>query len=441
MTTHATSNQRPGADDSEARLEALRARVCGADFPELGDEVNNHVHTVYSFSPYTPSDVAFEARAAGLRAVGSVDHDSIAAADEMTAAGAIVEVATTTGCELRVDFDGSFVSARRLNNPDSVGIAYIVFHGVPAGSRDRLAKFLRPLRDARVERTRSEVAALNRLLQETDASPLNFDRDVLPLTRVDEGGTVTERHVLYALADALQRQYPEGERLLDFLASAFDFGPGDTVRERITDESNPHRTYDLLGALKATFLPRFFVHPGYTEAISAFDAVSFAWKIGAIPAYAYLGDVEESPTGDKKAEQFEDAYLDTLFFELKRIGFRAVTYMPPRNTKEQLARVRALCEENRLMEISGVDINSSRQSFHCPEVLEPEFRHLNDSTWALIAHERLAAADPRRGLFGEEELRRGEPLCDRLPRFAEVGRALPVDDPVAATAEAVRRLG
>ncbi len=73
--------------------------------------------------------------------------------------------------------------------------------------------------------------------------------------------------------------------------------------------------------------------------------------------------------------------------------------MPPRNTLAQLLRVRGLCAEHGLMEISGVDINSPRQSFNCPEVLKPEFVHLVDATWALIAHEKLQAVDDRYGLF------------------------------------------
>jgi hypothetical protein len=102
-----------------------------------------------------------------------------------------------------------------------------------------------------------------------------------------------------------------------------------------------------------------------------------------------LGDISESPTGDKKAEKFEDDYLDTFIPRLKSLGFRAVTYMPPRNTKAQLLKLQSLCAINGLMEISGVDINSSRQSFTCPEVLLPEFRHLIDTTWALVAHENF----------------------------------------------------
>jgi len=76
------------------------------------------------------------------------------------------------------------------------------------------------------------------------------------------------------------------------------------------------------------------------------------------------------------------------------------------------------------MEISGVDINSPRQSFNCPELLRPEFDHLLGATWALIAHERLADADPRLGLFSPDNPLAGRPLAKRLAAYAEVGRCL-----------------
>jgi hypothetical protein len=64
-------------------------RVGGAAVPRPTGEINNHVHTIYSFSPYTPAMAAWRARAAGLSVAGSVDHDSVAAAAEMLEACAV----------------------------------------------------------------------------------------------------------------------------------------------------------------------------------------------------------------------------------------------------------------------------------------------------------------------------------------------------------------
>ena len=66
--------------------------------------------------------------------------------------------------------------------------------------------------------------------------------------------------------------------------------------------------------------------------------------------------------------------------------------MPTRNTPEQLARLRALCEENGLFQVSGEDINSPRQSFIIRAMEDPMFSNLIDATWKLIEHESSGAA-------------------------------------------------
>jgi len=114
---------------------------------------------------------------------------------------------------------------------------------------------------------------------------------------------------------------------------------------------------------------------------------------------------------------------------LGELGFQAITYMPPRNSLAQLKRVQELCASHGLMEISGVDINSSRQSFHCPEVLLPEFRHLNQSTWALIAHEKLTNREASLGLFDPRNPGSRLPLTQRLEAYAQVGRAMDAHHP------------
>ena len=75
------------------------------------------------------------------------------------------------------------------------------------------------------------------------------------------------------------------------------------------------------------------------------------------------------------------------------------------------------------MEISGVDINSSRQVFRCPEVTLPEFVHLNDRTWALIAHEHLVSRGGP-GIFDPESPLADAPLDVRLDIYARMGQRM-----------------
>ena len=58
-----------------------------------------------------------------------------------------------------------------------------------------------------------------------------------------------------------------------------------------------------------------------------------------------------------KSTEFEDDYLDELIQVLYDLGIRAITYMPTRNTDQQLTRLRALCDKYGMMQISGEDIN------------------------------------------------------------------------------------
>ena len=150
------------------------------------------------------------------------------------------------------------------------------------------------------------------------------------------------------------------------------------------------------------------------------DFVALANRVGGIAAYAYLGDVGESPTGDKAAQKFEDDYLDLLFETLHTLGFNAVTYMPSRNTKEQLDRVMKLCAEHGFFQISGEDINSPRQSFVCP-AMEP-YTHLYSATWALIGHELAASEDISKGMFSEKVVKEMPALSDRIEYFAKIGK-------------------
>ena len=103
--------------------------------------------------------------------------------------------------------------------------------------------------------------------------------------------------------------------------------------------------------------------------------------------------------------------------------------MPPRNTLEQLNRVKDLCSRYDFMEISGVDINSSRQSFNCPEILMPEFSHLIDNTWALIAHEHLASLDIRYSLFSPDNPLAEKSTGERIRLYAEAGRGMDLRNP------------
>lgn len=414
------------------RLDALKGYLEGAPaFPEFVTESNNHVHTIYSFSPYAPAMAALRAREAGLQVVGSVDHDSAGAAAEMAEAAGLLGMGAVTGFECRVYmYSEEEVAAgraplhdRKLNNPDTAGIAYMTVQGIPARSRDAVAEYLVPVREARLRRTGAMVERANEILGRLGAPLIDLEEDIVERSQFLRGGTVTERHLLAAMASKLIERFGVGQSLVDGLAE-LGLSLGGKVRDQLADPDNPHLVFDLLGVMKAEFLGQIYIVPDRTECPTMAEVAAFATSVDAIPAYAYLGDVTASPTGDKKAEKFEDDFLDLLVEELRRIGIPAITYMPPRNTPEQMARVAALAAEHGLLEVSGVDINTPRQVFNCPELQRPELAHLNDATWAMVAHERLAEVDGGLGLFSAHSPLASLPLAERVARYAGLGRGL-----------------
>lgn len=429
------------------RVAALQEYLQGSPaFPEFVTESNNHVHTIYSFSPYTPSMAALRAREAGLTVVGSVDHDSAAGAAEMAAAAAAVGLGSVTGFECRVYVHSADEVAegrapfhsRKLNNPDTAGIAYMTVQGIPASARDEVAEYLKPIREARLKRTAKMVDNANEILARLGAPLIDVEADIVGRSQFLHGGTVTERHLLAAMADKLIEHFGRGESLVEGLGE-LGLNLSSKVKAQLGDTDNPHLTFDLLGVMKAEFLDQIYVVPERTqdggECPTMAEVIGFATSIGAIPCYAYLGDVTASPTGDKKAEKFEDDFIDDLVAYLGEIGMPAITYMPPRNTAEQMARIAELADANGLLEVSGVDINTPRQVFNCPELQRPELDHLNDATWAMVAHEQLAEHDRALGLFAEASPLAGLPLKERVQRYSAVGRALVQDGlPVADAA-------
>ena len=413
------------APEKAQRLESLRQLKALYDngtltAPQATANVNNHIHTIYSFSPYSPTKAAYMAWVNGLTTAGIMDHDTVSGAEEFLEAGKILNLAVTVGFECRADMSCTPFKGRRINNPDQNSCAYLAMHGIPHQNIARAAAFLKPYREQRNLRNRKMVDNINNLIA-SSGIVLDFDQDVVPISMSKEGGSITERHILFALANKIIAHCGAGRPVVEFLKETLQMPVSSKNQELLLDASNPFYAYDLLGALKSDMVEKFYID-ATAECPDVRDFIALADEIGAISAYAYLGDVGNSVTGDKKAQKFEDDYLDQLIPALKDLGFRAVTYMPTRNTLPQLERLMKLCEANGLFQISGEDINSPRQKFVCEALSRAEFQHLITSTWALIGHELAATRCLEDGMFSQKTAAKYPNLSERVKSFAKIGQ-------------------
>lgn len=371
------------APTKEERLANFRRIAAATEFPEAVPQyINNHIHTTYSFSPYSPTAAVYASRMEGLCTAGIIDHDTIAGAREFLEAAKIIDMPVTIGMECRVSMEGTPLEEKRTNNPDQVGVSYMTIQSVPHDQIDRLMEFFQPYREARNRRN----AAMTQKICEVAGVDLDFERDVIPCSLWTEGGSVTERHLMYALAMKLMEQNGKGESMVSKLEQM-----GVTLSEKqktqMLDLEYPFYAYDLLGILKSAFVPKIYID-AKEECPPLKDVVKLCREVDAYLCYAYLGDVGDSVTGDKKAQKFEDDYLEEVFDCLKEAGVKCITYMPTRNTPAQLERLRALCRQYNMFEVSGEDINSPRQGFVIKAMENPMFANLIEATWTLIEHEK-----------------------------------------------------
>lgn len=403
--------------DAVDRLDALARLAAGATRPPVQGDVNSHIHTTYSFSPYTPAAAAWRAWQAGLATAGLMDHDAILGAGEFIRAGELLGLPVTVGTEVRASFARTPLATRRINNPDQEGIGYIAFHGVPHTRIEALDRWLQPIRRARDGRNRAMIERLNRVTAPVCRDlVLDYERDVLPLSMQAEGGEVTERHLLYALS----LRMIDLDDPLTFM-EALGLPLSGSARARLADAANPHRAYDLLGVLKSDLVEAFYVDACEVECPPVAEVVAFAAAHEIIAAYPYLGDVGISVTGDKRTQTFEDPWLDELFEVLDALGFGAITYMPSRNTRVQLERLRERAVAYGLFEISGEDINQSRQPFVCEAMRDPWFVHLTQAAWALIGHEQAATREAGAGFLSQAAKQAFPDLGARIDHYAELG--------------------
>ena len=110
------------AETKEERLAALREIKALTDkgelkAPEKTSYVNNHIHTTYSFSPYSPTKALYMAWQNGLGTAGIMDHDSVSGAYEFIEAGEIIGMPVTVGAECRLNMGNTALAGKRINNP------------------------------------------------------------------------------------------------------------------------------------------------------------------------------------------------------------------------------------------------------------------------------------------------------------------------------------
>ncbi len=303
--------------------------------PPLGQALNLHSHTFFSYNAYgySPSKFAWLARKRGLFAAGIVDFDVLDGLEEFLEAGRLLGLKTCVSLESRV-FVPEFESLV-INSPGEPGIAYNMGVGFTSANLTGFAgDYLAAMRRTADQRNRELVARVNVF---TAPITLDYDRDVLPLT---PKGNATERHICEAYAR-------KGDRA--FWRSKLGECPDD-----------PRQLPALIRSKTMKRGGVGYVQPGRGSFPGMADMNRFSMESGAIPTLAWLDGTSDG-----------ERHLEELIASAMGHGTAAVALIPDRNFQtgvrdeklENLYAFVAMAERHHLPVHIGTEMNAPGNKF------------------------------------------------------------------------------
>ena len=177
----------------EERLASLKELIAfenanGLQPARRENDSNNHIHTIYSFSPYSPAAAAYMAYSAGLTSCGIMDHDSLSGSKEFAEACKMLGMGYTCGAEVRAKFNRRHWG--KINHPDQEDCIYMSAHGVPAQNVDAFNAYLAGFRAKRELRDKKMVELINEKFAKFGIS-IDFQKDVYERSMAAEGGSIS----------------------------------------------------------------------------------------------------------------------------------------------------------------------------------------------------------------------------------------------------------
>lgn len=342
-------------------LKKLRKKIGELDVSS--DKTSLCLRSTYSFSSYSPSMLAYLAYKSGTGLAGILDVATLEGVNEFTKGCKLFGVHTCVGVDLKT-------KPHIADNDYSVcGVV-----GIAQKNLKTASKFLRPYRDAFREQVSITVAELNKKIAGLKIK-ISVSKDVLPLTKVYSGGTVTNRHVWLACSKKFVASFGKTEILAKLQEFGLEFS--ESERALLSDYDNNFYEYDLARIIKEKFKTPYKVKFYYK------DVVNFAKEINALSFYELRGSVQ-----GKEEEVVK---------HVKDFGYNAIAFNPRKISLAECERLVSLCEENSIVALSLEIIDFPRKKFDT--VLSGELSEkLNKNAWAVAGHQ-LSVEQGGRGFY------------------------------------------
>lgn len=370
--------------------------------------------SVFSGASYYPANLVYHSYREGCSVCGVIDTLTTSSGAELSEACAIVGITPLYGVELPVRSEER--RSLRINSPLQRDLLNIYLLGVPECCLEELNERLAEKRELRIERMRKMTEILNNRIGYLDIR-LDFDQEILPLSKAEEGGALSEQHILRALCDRLIAAYGMGAPLLEVLSEEFEIVPPVKAEKNLLNVENPNYRRDLTAAMQ-NLVKEFYVD-AHEECFAPDEIGALAKSCGGVIAYPYIGDIEQTLHGETVVEKFEDGFLEPLLERLREHSVRAVCYRLTSNTPEQIERVRELCKRLELMEISAGATLSRKQQDNTFAAGENSFAA--DCMWAVAGNSHAHNAEET--LFSDTSCQMLPALSDRIAVFSSRGRS------------------
>ncbi len=260
----------------------------------------------YSFGPYTPSLIVYKAYRDGEISVGITDFLSLKGVKEFHRACEICGLYYLTGYRINA----------RCPSTDN-GYVVMSVYGVPKDRIKETESRLAPLRTGRYAYVKKMTQNVNKEFNKFGIK-LNFDRDVIGSSSYFSGGSVADKHVFFALAKAICKQFGKGENTLKFVEDQLKIDLKEEEKSMISDDANPFYEYDLARVLKTDKYSASIKSNVFTDE----EAVIFAHSHNSIATY----EVKSSKVAEvyKMADRAEKTGVDGIAFSASKFSAEEV---------------------------------------------------------------------------------------------------------------------
>lgn len=387
------------------------------------------LRSCWSDSNLTPSALAFKSYESGAEVAGLADNGTLGGLPEFLQASRILGLTPLCGVRVRVRPPAQLCRNQRYNDPLQKDHLRLNLYAFSEAQIPEIRARLETRRPAALKRVEDMTQVLNIQLEPLGLK-LNFEEQILP--KVPEDGSLSERHILLALAEELIERYSKGPTLLSRLQTDFELSlPKELSDSLLNVTGNPRYLDDLVLAL--TPMIRTFYIDAQAECFSLQDLSLLAADTGAILVYPYYGDVEKQQNDKVYTEKFEDDILPELLDTLCAYGVQAVSYNPFRLKPAQMENISALCTDRGLLELPAGVILSKYQTFSGSELPPEKYPKLYEDIWAAVGNS--VASSPDESLFSPQSKEKLPLLSDRTAVFASRGRKTSSDFIRATSAE------